>query len=207
MDGEILAVVEKNHRGTIRDLAVDFILYGALAEIFARRTGFNRGLGGSMHLFFAPFGSMPNNAIVGGSADIAVGSALYKRINRQPGIVIANIGDASMGCGPVWEGMMMASMDQYRKLWDKDLGGAPPMMFNFFNNFYGMGGQPVGETMGIGMLARVGAGVNPEAMHSERVDGYNPLAVADATERKKSILLEGRGPVLLDVICYRISGS
>ena len=39
---------------------------------------------------------MPNNAIVGGSGDIAVGGALFKRINRRPGIVIANIGDASI---------------------------------------------------------------------------------------------------------------
>ena len=159
-----------------------------------------------MHTFFPPFGSMPNNALVGGSGDISVGAALFKRINRKPGIVIANIGDASMGCGPVWEGMMMAAMDQYRKLWDKDLGGAPPVLFNFFNNFYGMGGQPVGETMGFEFLARVGAGVNPENMHSERVDGYNPLAVADATARKKEILEAGKGPALLDTITYRLSG-
>ena len=204
MGGEILRVVEKGASGDLRDLAVDYVLYGTMAEIFARKTGFNRGLGGSMHTFFPPFGSMPNNAIVGGSADIAVGAALYKKINQQPGIVIANIGDASMGCGPVWEAMMMASMDQYKLLWD--IGGAPPVMFNFFNNFYGMGGQPVGETMGFGILARVGAGVNSDAMHSERVDGYNPLAVAEATLRKKEILLEGKGPVLLDVITYRISG-
>ena len=149
---------------------------------------------------------MPNNAIVGGSGDIAVGAALYKRINRKPGIVIANIGDASMGCGPVWEGMMLAAMDQYRTLWPEEIGGAPPMLFNFMNNFYGMGGQPVGETMGFGVLARVGLGVNPEAMHAERVDGYNPLAVADAIERKQQILAEGRGPVLLDTITYRFSG-
>ena len=204
--GEILQVVEKGHTGDVRDLAVDFILYGTMAEIFARKAGFNRGLGGSMHTFFPPFGSMPNNAIVGGSGDIAVGAALYKRINRKPGIVIGNIGDASMGCGPVWEGMMMAAMDQYRTLWDKELGGSPPVLINFFNNFYGMGGQPVGETMGFGTLARVGAGVNPENMHAERVDGYNPLAVADATDRKKKILLEGKGPALLDTITYRISG-
>jgi len=37
-----------------------------------------------MHAFFLPFGSMPNNAIVGGSADIALGSALFKRINKKP---------------------------------------------------------------------------------------------------------------------------
>jgi len=204
MDGEILRVVEEGAGGDLRDLAVDYVLYGTMAEIFARKTGFNRGLGGSMHAFFFPFGSMPNNAIVGGSADIAVGAALYKRINQRPGIVIANIGDASMGCGPVWEAMMMASMDQYKLLWD--IGGAPPVMFNFFNNFYGMGGQPEGETMGHGVLARVGAGVNPDAMHAERVDGYNPLAVAEATLRKKKLILEGRGPALLDVITYRISG-
>jgi 2-oxoisovalerate dehydrogenase E1 component len=149
---------------------------------------------------------MPNNAIVGGSADIALGSALYKRVNRKPGIVLANIGDASMGCGPVWEAMMLSAMDQYRVLWGQDIGGAPPILVSFINNFYGMGGQTHGETMGFGMLARAGAGVNPENMHAERVDGYNPLAVADAIERKKKILAEGRGPVLLDTITYRISG-
>ncbi|GAJ15551.1 unnamed protein product, partial [marine sediment metagenome] len=39
-----------------------------------------------------------------------------------------------------------------------------------------------------------------------RVDGYNPLAVAEAIKRKKRILLKGNGPVLLDTITYRISG-
>lgn len=204
--GAPLRVVEKGAPGPARDVAVDYILYGVLAEIFARESGFNKGLGGSMHAFFAPFGSMPNNAIVGGSADIAVGAALFKRINRKPGVVIANIGDGSSSCGPVWEAMMVAAMDQYRTLWPKDVGGAPPILFNFFNNFYGMGGQTLGETMGFKVLARIGAGVNPEQMHAERVDGYSPLAVADAIERKRKILLEGRGPVLLDVVTYRYSG-
>ncbi|MDP2790849.1 MAG: thiamine pyrophosphate-dependent enzyme [Rectinemataceae bacterium] len=206
LDGETLRFAERISYSNLASLAENFILFGTMAEIFARKSGFTRGLGGSMHAFFAPFGSMPNNAIVGGSADIATGSALYKRINKKPGIVVSNIGDASMGCGPVWEAMTLASMDQYRTLWPESAGGAPPILFNFFNNFYGMGGQTLGETMGYGVLARVGAGVNADAMHSERVDGYDPLAVADAVARKKKILLEGRGPVLLDTITYRISG-
>jgi 2-oxoisovalerate dehydrogenase E1 component len=206
LGGETFRVVERGAKEEGKGLAENFVLYGTLAEIFARKAGFNRGLGGSMHAFFIPFGSMPNNAIVGGSGDICVGSALFKRINRRPGIVIGNIGDASMGCGPVWEGMMIAAMDQYRTLWDKEIGGAPPIMINFFNNFYGMGGQTSGETMGFEILARVGAGVNPENMHSERIDGYNPLAVADAVDRKKKILLKGEGPVLTDTVTYRLSG-
>ena len=123
-----------------------------------------------------------------------------------PGIVVANIGDASFGCGPVWEGITFASMDQYRKLWDPALGGGLPIIFNCMDNFYGMGGQPHGETMGCEFIARIGAGVNPEQMHAERVNGYDPLAVIDAFRRKKEILLQGGGPVLLDTITYRYSG-
>jgi 2-oxoisovalerate dehydrogenase E1 component len=156
-DGDTLRIVERfSDKRVAKSLALDYLLFGALAEIFGRFAGFNRGLGGSMHAFFPPFGVMPNNALVGGSADIATGSALFKRVNKRPGIVIANIGDASMGCGPVWEAMMFAAMDQYRRLWPEEAGGAPPMLFNFMNNFYGMGGQPFGETMGFGVLARVG---------------------------------------------------
>ncbi len=206
LGGVTLRVVEQFSSGDAQTLAINYMLYGALAEIFGRETGFNQGMGGSMHAFFPPFGVMPNNAIVGGSADIATGAALFKRINRSPGIVIANIGDASIGCGPVWEAMMFAAMDQYLTLWDADVGGRPPILFNFMNNFYGMGGQPKGETMGFGVLARVGIGVNPDAMHAERVDGYNPLAVADAIERKRAILEAGQGPVLLDTVTYRFSG-
>ncbi len=204
--GNTLKVVEKGFTGNIKELAVNFLIYGALAEIFARENGFNKGLGGSMHAFFTPFGIYPNNAIVGGSGDISVGAALYKKINRKPGIVVCNIGDASMACGPVWEGISFATMDQYKTLWKGDFNGGLPLIFNFMNNLYGMGGQTMGETMGYGILARIGAGVNPEMMHAERVDGYNPLAVIDAFRRKKKILEEKNGPVLLDTLTYRISG-
>jgi len=205
-EGAVLRPVEKGYQGTVRGLAIRFLVYGAYSEIFARETGLNRGMGGSMHAFFVPFGIYPNNAIVGGSGSIAPGAALYKRVNRKPGIVVCNIGDASFGCGPVWEGITFSAMDQYRKLWDESLGGGLPILFNCMNNFYGMGGQTLGETMGVEFIARIGAGVNPEQMHAERVNGYDPLPVIDAFRRKKRVLQEGRGPVLLDTVTYRISG-
>ena len=206
MDGAILRPVEKRYQGTVQGLATRFLIYGAYSEIFARETGINRGMGGSMHAFFTPFGIYPNNAIVGGSGSIAPGAALFKRVNRKPGIVVCNIGDASFGCGPVWEGITFSAMDQYRQLWNQSLGGGLPIVFNCMNNFYGMGGQPFGETMGVQFIARVGAGVNPEQMHAERVNGYDPLPVIDAFRRKKQLLAEGRGPALLDTVTYRISG-
>ncbi len=207
MGGETLAIVEKEFPGgSVKELAIHYLLYGSLAEIFGRQTGFNRGLGGSMHAFFTPFGIYPNNALVGGSGDIAAGAALFKKVNGRKGIVIANVGDASMGCGPVWEGMNFASMGQLHHLWEKSHRGGLPIIFNIMNNFYGMGGQTSGETMGYDRVARFGLGVNKDGMHAERVDGYNPLAVADAIARKRKLIEEGRGPILLDTLTYRFSG-
>ncbi len=210
LGGSVLSVVEKHMPETnIKTLAKNFLLYGALAEVFARTTGFNKGLGGSMHAFFIPFGLMPNNAIVGGSGPIALGAALYKRANHKPGIVIANSGDGALGRGPVLESFNFASMDQITKLWGmegKYPNGGLPILFNVFNNSYGMGGQTRGETMGYDMAARLGAGFNPDMMHAERVNGYDPFAVIDAVSRKKELLLAGKGPALLDVVTYRVSG-
>ncbi len=206
LDGKTYEVIKDEPHETVKDMAINFLLYGAMAEIFARETGFNRGLGGSMHTFFTPFGIYPNNAIVGGSGTIAMGAALYKRVNRKPGIVIANIGDGSLGRGPVLEAMNMAGMGQLTQLWDDEMKGGLPVMFNIVNNQYGMGGQTVGETMGYDMPARLGAGFNPNQMLAERVDGFNPLAVIEAYGRKKKLLLEGKGPALLDVVTYRFAG-
>jgi 2-oxoisovalerate dehydrogenase E1 component len=205
-EGATLRLVEKDAQGTVKDLAVAYLLYGTLAEILGREAGFNKGMAGSMHAFFPPFGIYPNNAIVGGSADIAVGAALYKKVNDKAGMVIGNIGDAASSCGPVWEGLCLATMGQYRQLWAEPYRGGLPLIVNFYDNFYGMGGQTCGETMGFDMLARIGAALNPQQMHAERVDGYNPLAVADAILRKKEILARGDGPVLLDTVTYRYSG-
>ena len=189
----------------VKELAIRFILYGTLSEIFARDTGFHKGMGGSMHAFFLPFGIYPNNAIVGGSAAIATGAALFKKVNDKQGIVVCNSGDGSMARGPVWEAMNFAAMDQFNTLWESHKGGMP-ILYNVFNNSYGMGDQTRGETMGYDMLARIGSGISPTQFHAERIDGFNPLAVIDAMERKLKILRAGEGPVMLDTVTYRYSG-
>ncbi|MBQ4062450.1 MAG: dehydrogenase [Christensenellaceae bacterium] len=201
--GKTLSVIKDSSK-SVKEIGRDFLLYGMMCETFARENGFNKGLGGSMHAFFTPFGIYPNNAIVGGSGAISVGAAYYKLINKKPGVVVCNIGDGSMACGPVWEGLMMATMDQVKKLWD-DEHKVLPMIFNINNNFYGMGGQTRGETMGYDMVARIAAGVSPTQLYTERVDGFNPLAVIDAYERKLPIA-KTEGPVLLDIVTYRFSG-
>ncbi len=204
--GQTRAAIRNILPGDIRDAAAVFALYGLLSEILGKVTGFNKGLGGSMHAFCPPFGIYPNNAIVGGGADIAAGAALYKKITRRKGIVIANLGDGAATCGNVWEAFHLAAMDQYDLLWGEGYRGGLPILFNFFNNQYSMGDQPSGETTGLVDLVRIGAGIAPDQLHAERINGNDPLAVMDATLRRKELLLGGEGPALLDVVTYRLSG-
>ena len=117
--GKTLAAIEKRAQGSVKRTAEDFLLYGFMAELFGRQNGFTQGLGNSMHVFFTPFGIYPNNAIVGGSAGITVGAALYKKVMKEKGLVVCNIGDGSLGCGPVWEALNYSSMEQFTKLWDE----------------------------------------------------------------------------------------
>jgi 2-oxoisovalerate dehydrogenase E1 component len=207
-DGATLSLLERRLEAEdATDRAAQFLLYGLLAEILGRRTGFNLGLAGSMHAFFPPFGIYPNNAIVGGSAPLAVGAALYKRLFSRPeGITVANVGDGASGCGVVWEAINFAAMRQLRLLWEERRRGGLAVLFFFVNNFYAMGGQTEGETMAYDRLARIASGVDEDALHAEIVDGSDALAVADAVRRKRLLLEAGEGPVLLDVQCYRQSG-
>ncbi len=205
-EGKNYELVKKySNAKNVKDLAKDFFIYGLQAELFAKDNGLSRGLGGSMHAFFLPFGIFPNNAIVGGSAPIGAGVALYKKVNKKKGIVVANAGDGASGRGPVYESMNFAGMDQFNDLWEKGFTGGLPIIFNFNNNHYGMGGQTSGETMGFGELARLGC-INKNQMNAERINGWNPLAVIECYKRKRKDIEEGRGPVLLDVLTYRLSG-
>lgn len=186
--------------------AINYLMYGMTAETFGRSTGFNRGLGGSMHAFFPPLGIYPNNAIVGGSAPLATGAALYNRLQCRPGLVVASIGDAATGTGPVWESFNFAGMAQLSTLMDERHRGGLPIIFFIVNNFYGMGGQTIGETMAYDRLARIGAGINANNMHAQTIDGNNPLAVIDAMNSARRHIESGEGPVLIDCQTYRQSG-
>ena len=206
-DGNILNIVKAHtEERDIKKLGVKFLLYGLIAELFGRETGFSKGLGNSMHLFVLPFGIYPNNAIVGGSGPISVGAALFKKVRKEKGIVVCNIGDGSIGCGPVYESMNFAAMDQYTTLWEDEFKGNLPIIFNIMDNGYAMGGRTNGETMAYHNVARLGAGVAVNQMHAERINGMDPLAVIDAYDRKLPLAKSGEGPVLLDVVTYRYSG-
>ena len=85
-------------------------------------------------------------------------------------------------------------MDQYRKLWP-GAGGAPHDV-QLHEQLLRHGRPALRRDHGLRRW-RVGLGVNPARQPS--VDGYNPLAVADAVTRKKEILLAGPRPLCCSI--------
>lgn len=80
---------------------------GLLAELTGRSGGVCGGRGGSQHLCRDSFFS---NGIQGGYMPIATGMALAEKRGGGPGIVVAFIGDGTLGEGAVYESFNLASL-------------------------------------------------------------------------------------------------
>ena len=82
-------------------------------------------------------------------------------------------------------------MGQLTKLWSDDMKGGLPVIFNDLQQPVRHGWPDPRRDHGATTFpARMGAGFNPNQMHAERVDGFNPLAVIEAYGRKKKMLLK-----------------
>ena len=69
--------VVEGGQANVKGLAIDFLVYGAMAEILGERRDLTGGMGGvdACRFFFRRWGFIPIMQFVGGSADIAVGAA------------------------------------------------------------------------------------------------------------------------------------
>ncbi len=194
-----------------KNTALSAFTYGLIAEIFCKQPGFNRGMGGSMHAFFLPFGIGPNNAIVGSSANIAAGAAYAKLVQAYMTDsdfqrVMFNIGDGAAARGPVRETLNWAGMAQIANLWGLGPKGLP-LIAHFVDNAYGMGGQTVGETGSYDRLARLFYGQRSDGYHAEGINGNDPLAVIDFYFRKFAELAESHAwPLGVVSETYRLIG-
>ena len=100
-------VVLSNHRnhGHFLTYSGDFV--GLVAEIMGRKGGVCGGWGGSQHLAYRHFHS---NGVQGGMTGISAGMALAHKLRSSTGIVVAIIGDGTLGQGLLYEAMNLASV-------------------------------------------------------------------------------------------------
>jgi 2-oxoisovalerate dehydrogenase E1 component len=96
-----------NHRGHGHYISKTKDSYGLIAEILSKDSGCSRGVGGSQHLFNNKFMS---NGLQGGLLPIGNGIAYSNKFNNNKAIVLAYIGDGTLGEGIVYEALNLASL-------------------------------------------------------------------------------------------------
>src|SRR4030042_1657002 len=115
------------------------VLGGRVLETLRRGRGVCRGRGGSQHLHWKDFYA---SGILGGTVPLAVGMALAERERGMHAIVIAFLGDGTLGEGVVYESLNMAA------LWKL------PVVFVVENNHYAQT-TPIEQHMAGSLTGRV----------------------------------------------------
>ena len=186
--------------------ALEEHVYRTICELFGKDDGYCRGRGGSMHIADFTVGHLGANAIVGGGVPIATGAALANRYLQRGNVVCCFAGDGAYANGVVLESLNFAAQAQFTNHLASSLKSGLPIIFLVCNNHYGMTHRTDDEVMGVSHIARRPAGFADNNMHSEVVNGMNVLAVRDAVLRAAKLCRDGKGPVFLDVGCYRYWG-
>lgn len=100
-------VIFSNHRCHGHFLAYGGDIRALFAELMGKATGVCGGRGGSQHLHWKNFYS---NGIQGGIVPIATGMALAEKEKGSGAVVVAFLGDGTLGEGVVYEALNMASL-------------------------------------------------------------------------------------------------
>ena len=182
--------VTSTHRGHGHCIAKDVPLDLMMAEMFAKRNGVCKGMGGSMHLCDFSRGMLGAFGIVGAGIPIATGAALSSVVRGTEQVAVCFFGDGAINEGVFHEALNMAS------LWKL------PVVYVIENNQYALS-MPNELVSAVTDLSSRGCGYN---IPGETVDGNNVAAVYRAAKRAVDRARDGKGPFLLECITYRIRG-
>jgi pyruvate dehydrogenase E1 component alpha subunit len=179
------------HRGHGQVLAKGASVDKAMAEMWGKEAGTNRGRGGSMHMADMGVNAVGAGGVLGASGPVACGMALsFKLRGERDRLAAVFLGDGSMNEGAVHEAMNLAAV------WEL------PVLFICVNNGYGMS-TALAKAVGDTDLTKRGY---PYGIRSAEVDGNDVLAVCEAVaEARAYIIAEGK-PAFIVEHTYRTSG-
>lgn len=186
---EVGDYLTSTHRGHAHFLAKGGDINQMFAEIWGKRTGICKGMGGSMHVADVSKGILGANAIVGGGLAIATGAGLGAKLAGDGAVAVCMFGDGAANQGVFVESMNCA------KIW------SIPVIFVCENNGFSEF-TPSGKITAGTLTGRASALELPSVM----VDGNDVLAVRDAMREAVARAREGGGPSFLEVKTYRITG-
>ena len=161
-----------------------------IAEIYGKETGCSRGRGGSMHIIEPAKGMMGAAPIVAGTISLALGAALASRIRKEKRVSVSFFGDGATGEGVLYESLNFAALKRL------------PILFVCENNLYSTH-MPIRECRPNLPIFHIG---KPFGISSFRVNGNDVLKVYETAKEAVDSCREGRGPVFVECVTYRLRG-
>lgn len=182
--------ITSNHRGHGHLLAKGGNYHRALAELYAKATGYCKGKGGSMHIADPEIGILGANGIVSAGIPIATGSALTAQYLGEEWVTVCFFGDGATNEGAFHESLNLASV------WNL------PVVYVCENNGYAES-TPQSYHQNIKDIA---VRASSYGIPGESIDGNDVetvyLTAKDAIDRARS----GKGPTLIEAKTTRWSG-
>jgi len=161
-----------------------------LAELYGKKTGVVKGLGGSMHIFHKPSNFLGGYGIVGGHVPIGAGVAFASKYRGDKRVTLCFFGEGASTIGGFQEGLALSA------LWKL------PIVLICENNMYSMG-TPLYRSLAV---EDVSMRALAHGMARDRFDGEDVIKVkrriAVAVERAR----ESNEPTLVEVRTYRFRG-
>jgi pyruvate dehydrogenase E1 component alpha subunit len=161
-----------------------------LAELYGKKTGVVKGLGGSMHFFDKARGFLGGHGIVGGHVPIAAGAAFASKYRGDKRVTLCFFGEGASTIGGFAEGLALAA------LWKL------PVVLICENNQYSMG-TPLYRSLAV---EDVSMRALAHGMARDRFDGDDPVKVKQRISIAVERARDTNEPTLVEVITYRFRG-
>ncbi|HCI78076.1 MAG TPA: ABC transporter substrate-binding protein [Ktedonobacter sp.] len=181
--------ITSTHRGHGHCLAKGASVDRMFAELLGKDAGYCHGKGGSMHIADQDTGNLGANAIVGGSAGLATGSAMSSKMLKNNRVTVCFFGDGALGQGSLYEVMNIAS------LWKL------PIIYVCENNMYNEYTHYSETTAG-----EIATRAQAFGIPTEQVDGQDVRVVFATASRMVDRARSGEGPSFLLCDTYRYMG-
>ncbi len=182
--------ITSTHRGHGHLIAKGGKLDLMMAELCAKRTGYCKGKGGSMHIADLELGILGANGIVGGGLGIAVGAGYSAQLRKTSQVAVAFFGDGATNEGIFHEAMNMSSA------WSL------PVIFVCENNQFGVSTR-ISRVVRESDLSKRAIGYGMPAVS---VDGNDVLSVEEQALAAVQRARAGQGPTFIVAKTFRQRG-
>jgi len=161
----------------------------AMAEIYGKKTGPNRGKGGSMHLADYDRHLYGHAATIGSGQNPAAGIALAEQMRETGNVVISTIGDGGTSRGSFHTALVFAAT------WDL------PVVYVIENNEFAISYDA--DDLPIDRLSDYG---DPLGFETRSIDGADPVTVYETVSSAVKRARSGGGPTVIESRVTRMRG-